>query len=173
MQMIKQPKLSSNALLRALFLLAGMLALTVSAQEEERSLLVYFDHGRLDVFPESMIADQQTVRGQLRIVTSTDTVFCYDQSQVDSTVTLQQSQLDARMPHITQLKLNNKYNDQVYTDVIADIQGDSLITAQVGAIGKWLTPSIQFSNDSACIYVGTELQQNKTSRRSFAERISA
>ena len=171
MQMIKQPKLSSSALLRALFLLAGMLALTASAQEEERSLLVYFDHGRLDVFPESMIAEKQTVRGQLRIVTSTDTVFCYDQSQVDSTVTLQQSQLDARMPHITQLKLNNKYNDQVYTDVIADIQGDSLITAQVGAIGKWLTPSIQFSNDSACIYVGTELQQNKTSRRSFANDV--
>ncbi|MCR5131267.1 MAG: CotH kinase family protein [Prevotella sp.] len=155
----------------ALFLLTGLFALTISAQDEEKNLLVYFDNGRLDVFPDSMIAQQQTARQQLRLTTITDTTFCYDESQIDSVVTLTQQQLDQRLPHITQIKFNNKYNDQVFTDVIAEIQNDSLITAQIGAIGKWLTPSIQASHDSACFYVGKELQVNKSSRRSFANDV--
>lgn len=136
---------------------------------DEKYVLVYHHGGSLDAFPQSVYADGQYANGQYRVTTVNDTVFCYDESTLDSVVISTHAELQGRMPSITQFKINNKYNDQVYTDVVADIIGDSLITAQIGAIGKWLTPSIQLSADDVRLYIGRQQQLSKQSRRDFSE----
>ena len=139
---------------------------------DEKMVLVYYGGGQLDVFPESMLASApQTVNDQYHVTVVGDTTFCYDEEHIDSVVVRRYSELLDRMPMITQFKVNNKYNDQVYVDVLADIKEDSVITASIGTIGHWLTPSVQFSDPSALLYVGTERQQNKLSRRSFANDV--
>ena len=155
-----------------LLLLAGpLMAVQGWAADDGKMLLVYYRDAsglqRLDVFPESMLTDWKDVQGQWRVSTVADTAFCYNDARVDSVVVRTKAEVGNRLASIVQLKFNNKYNDQVYTDVVADITGDSLITARVAGIGKWLTPSVQFSNDSARLYVGRELQLNKQSRRKF------
>lgn len=156
--------------MKHLFTLLSLLSfVAASAQNsDENYVLVYHHGGSLDAFPESVFADGQNVNGQYLLTTVNDTVFCYDQSNLDSIVVSPFGQLKDRMPSITQFKINNKYNDQVFTDVIADITGDSLITAQIGAIGKWLTPSVQLSDDNARLYLGRYLQQSKQSRHDFS-----
>ena len=155
-----------------LLLLAGpLMAVQGWAADDGKMLLVYYRDAselqRLDAFPESMLTDWKDVQGQWRVSTVADTAFCYNDARVDSVVVRTKAEVGNRLASIVQLKFNNKYNDQVYTDVVADITGDSLITARVAGIGKWLTPSVQFSDDSARLYVGRELQLNKQSRRKF------
>ena len=149
-----------------------MMALQGRAADNEKMLLVYYRGTdglqRVDVFPEDiLLTNSENVNGQMRLVTVNDTVFCYNEETIDSVAILTRKQVENRLPSIVQLKFNNKYNDQVFSDVVADIAGDSVITATVGAIGKWLTPSIQVSDDSARIYVGRERQWSKQSRLRF------
>ena len=113
------------------------------APSDEKLVMVYYDNGRLDVFPEAVVESRENVRGQLRITTVSDTSFYYNLSRVDSVVVRTKDEINGRLASITQLKFNNKYNDQVFSDVFADIVQDSIITASIGAIGKWLTPSFQ------------------------------
>lgn len=159
-------------ILLMLLLLMPLVAQQGRAADEEKLLLVYY-HGaddlqRLDVFPtELLLGNSEYVNGQLRVVTVNDTAFCYNEATVDSVAILTKKEVMGRLPSIVQLKFNNKYNDQVFTDVVADIAGDSVVTATVGAIGKWLTPSIQVSDDSARIFVGREQQLSKQSRLRF------
>lgn len=153
-----------------------MMALQGRAADNEKMLLVYYRGTdglqRVDVFPaEMLLGNSEYVNGQLRVVTVNDTVFCYNDASIDSVAIRTKKEVADRLPSIVQLKFNNKYNDQVFTDVVADIAGDSVITATVGAIGKWLTPSIQVSDDSARIYVGRERQWSKQSRRRFDKDI--
>lgn len=137
----------------------------------EKFVLVYYDKGKLDAFPETVVESRENVNGQLRITTVSDTSFYYNQSRIDSVVVRTKGEISGRLASITQLKFNNKYNDQVFSDVFADITGDSVITARIGAIGKWLTPSFQLSDDNARVYIGRERQESKKSRRSFAKDV--
>lgn len=151
-------------------LLSLLFFVAASAQDnDEKYILIYHHGGCLDAFPPSVYTEWQNVNGQLRLTTVNDTVFCYDEDNVDSVAIRTADEIQDRLPSITQFKINNKYNDQVFSDVIADIIGDSLITAQIGAIGKWLTPSIQLSDDNARLYIGRQQQLSKQSRRSFRD----
>ena len=159
-------------ILLLLLLLMPLVAQQGRAADNDKLLLVYYrgtdGMQRLDVFPtDLLIGNSEYVNGQLRVVTANDTAFCYNEATVDSVATLTKKEVMSRLPSIVQLKFNNKYNDQVFTDVVADIAGDSVVTATVGAIGKWLTPSIQVSDDSARIFVGRERQLSKQSRLRF------
>ena len=141
------------------------------APSDEKFVLVYYDKGKLDAFPEAVVASRENVRGQLRITTVSDTSFYYNESRIDSVVVRTREELNGRLASITQVKYNNKYNDQVYDDVFADIVEDSVITARIGAIGKWLTPSFQLTDDNARLYIGCERQESKKSRRSHANDV--
>ena len=159
-------------ILLLLLLLMPLVAQQGRAADNDKLLLVYYRGTdglqRLDVFPtELLLGNSEYVNGQFRVVTANDTAFCYNEATVDSVATLTKKEVMSRLPSIVQLKFNNKYNDQVFTDVVADIAGDSVVTATVGAIGKWLTPSIQVSDDSARIFVGRERQLSKQSRLRF------
>ena len=130
---------------------------------EEDSIYVYFNGYRLDVFPSSYIKSQMEANGQLRVTVVNDTTYCYDLDRIDSVC----YHRPKTMPSFSSFKFNNKYNDQVFTDVEASIIGDSLIMARVGAIGKWLTPSFQLGEETDRVYIDGQRQQSKVNRRKF------
>ena len=139
-----------------------MLPLLTMAAEGD-SLYVFFNGYRLDVFPSSYIESQVEANNQLRITVINDTTYCYDLDRIDSVC----HQRPNHMPSFSSFKFNNKYNDQVFTDVEANIIGDSLITARVGAIGKWLTPSFQLNEETDRVYLDGQRQQSKVNRHKF------
>ena len=135
----------------------------VAAAAGSDSLFVYFNGYRLDVFPSSYIKSREEANRQLRITVVSDTTYCYDLDRIDSIC----HERPKDMPSFASFKFNNKYNDQVFQDVEADIEGDSLITARIGAISKWLTPSFQVAGGKDHVYMGGQRQQSKVSRHKF------
>ncbi|MGM9693292.1 MAG: CotH kinase family protein, partial [Alloprevotella sp.] len=137
-----------------------------AAQEAQTgdSLFVYSKNGTADVFPAALLKGHASSEGQLRITLNNDSVIYYAESELDSVRTAGPSLAD--LPTFTSFKFNNKYNPQVFTDVIAAIDGDH-ITASVGAIGKRLTPSFQLSGQGARVYVDGAEQVSKVSRPRF------
>lgn len=137
-----------------------------AAQEAQTgdSLFVYSKNGTADVFPAALLKGHASEEGQLRITLNNDSVVYYNESDLDSVRTSGPSLAD--LPVFTSFKFNNKYNAQVFTDVIATISGDR-ITASVGAIGKRLTPSFQLSEQGARVYVDGAEQESKVSRLRF------
>ena len=161
---MKTVRLHVRMLLVVMLMMLPMLAMAA----EGDSLYVYFNGYRLDVFPSSYITSQVEANGQLRITVINDTTYCYDLDRIDS-VCYHRPQ---NMPSFSSFKFNNKYNDQVFTDVEANIIGDSLITARVGAIGKWLTPSFQLSEETDRVYIDGQRQESKVNRRKFDKDVT-
>ena len=99
----------------------------------------------------------------IRLTLLNDSVVAYPLSEVERCETSRPQDL----PVFTSFKFNNKYNDQVYTDVQAELVSDTLVQATVGAIGKRLTPSFQLNDAGAKAYVEGRLQESKVSRLRF------
>ena len=75
-------------------------------------------------------------------------------------------------PQFESFKFNNKFNDQLYTDAIGEIdEANGKITASVGCIGKRLTPSFKLP-EGACAYIDGVLQESKKSRPRFDETVT-
>lgn len=80
------------------------------------------------------------------------------------------------LPRFTSYKFNNKFNDQLFTDAVAE-EG-SLMTADtiripVACIGKRLTASFQMDNDTlARAWVGKVRQHSKETRQRFDHPIT-
>ncbi len=138
------------------------------AQEAADDLYVYLQNGGLKVFPRDLLKGYAEVNGSLVVTLQNDIkarfaladVVRYDTTPPDT------------LPHFTSFKFNNKYNDQVFTDVIATLDGEERVTAEVGAIGKRLTPSFQFNQENVHAYVDGQLQQSKVSRLRFDHDIT-
>ena len=141
-------------------------AVSGTAQETQTgdSLFVYSKNGTADVFPAALLKGHASLDGRLCVTLNNDSVVYYNESELDSVRTAGPSLVD--LPVFTSFKFNNKYNAQVFTDVIASIDGDR-ITASVGAIGKRLTPSFQLSEQGAKVYVDGAEQVSKVSRLRF------
>ena len=154
-------------LLPFLLLLLALPA-TLRAQEAAEDLYVYLKNGGLKVFPREWLqgyAEKDgslvvSLRNDLRATFALSDVARYDATPPDT------------LPHFTSFKFNNKYNDQVFTDVFATLDGEDRVTAEVGAIGKRLTPSFQFNQVNVSAYVDGVLQQSKVSRHRFDRDIT-
>lgn len=145
----------------------SMQAETTSITTDADTLFVYLKNGRLDVYPPEVVKNQ-AIDEQGGVVTTLDgKSHVYQSAQVDSI----SNHGPKNMPTFTSFKFNNKFNGQVFTDVQCEIGPDGLITGSVNAIGKWLTPSFQLSDEDASVYIGRQLQHSKVSRRSFAEPV--
>ncbi len=166
---------------RYLYVLTAMLWATVAtsfAQSDGNTpslgggqgevLFVFLKSGGFDAFPQSMLVARENSGGELRLKTIDGSEFTYAESDVEK---ITDSRPDTPLPVLTSFKYNNKYNDQLHIDAEAVIQGDSLLTVTVGAIGRWLTPSFQLSDDEAGLYLGTELLESKVSRHPVADDV--
>ena len=136
------------------------------AQEDTSHLYVYLKDGKVDAYPQEVMKSKEQTEQELRIVLKNDSLIAYPLSEVDS---LGRAPVD--FPVFTSFKFNNKYNENIYTDVYATIGADS-VKASVGAIGKWLTPSFKLSAEGALVYVDGDLQQSKVSRQHFDEPVA-
>lgn len=127
------------------------------------TLCVRLKTGMTDVFGPDILTDYEQTSDSLRLRLATDTIIRYELKSIESIDTR-----PGKLPTFTSYKFNNKYNDQLPTDVIAEITPDA-VTASVGAIGKWLTASFNLSDPQAKAYVNGKEQTSKVSRLHFNE----
>ena len=81
-------------------------------------------------------------------------------------------QTPADLPAFSVYKFNNKFNSQLFTDVICEDPTQSTINLQAGCIGKWLTASFQFTCEGTKAWVSGVRQRSKKTRQSFASPIT-
>lgn len=147
----------------------ALLCLTASAGAQvQDSLFVKLNNGELYVFPSLLTSNIANENNQLVVTTKDGTVYRY----ANSDIAYKGMQNTAELPVLTSFKLNNKYNDQVFTDVIGEITTDNRIKMQVGAIGRWLTPSFNVEPITAKVYVNGEEQMSKETRLNFANPVT-
>ena len=154
-------------LLQAVGLSSKVLQPSADADALNDTLFVYLNDGGMDAYPSSLASISRLPDGAVEAVWKDGTIITYPAEEVDSI----SHAAPAVLPRLTQLKINNKHNDQVFTDVLADITDDGQVNLQIGAIGKWLTPSFQLSDESATAYIGHEPQQSMVSRHRFDKAI--
>lgn len=151
---------------RLLLLLLLVLGLQISIlAEQQKPLYIYLSNGGLDIFPVEVYKAYEENDSELKITLVNDSVIVYSASEVDSLGAAPQ------LPEFTSFKFNNKYNDQVFVDVEANVTPD-VVTATVGAIGKRLTPSFQLSSPTAKAYVNGVEQVSKVSRLRFDKTVT-
>ena len=127
---------------------------------------VYMKSGEVHLFPTDIVSGVEQDNEAVRIKLMNDISFSYLLSEVEKV----SNSAPDNAPTFTSFKFNNKYNDQVFTDVEATITPDA-VQATIGAIGKWLTPSFQFSDERAKAWVDGKEQQSKKGRVNFANDV--
>ena len=142
-------------------LLGMILPVNVSGAESADTLFLKLSDGGIQAFPKAMIKSQTQRGSTLTITTIHGKTYEYVNA-VESDENPIKEWAD-----ITEFKFNNKYNDQLHTDVFAEI-GANTLTAKIGAIGKWLTPSFVLSTEDANLYLNNEKLVTRESRRSYA-----
>ena len=151
-----------------LFSLSFLLLMCVGTQSQTPdTTFVYLRDGGVDAYASDLARVGMLTGNGLEVVWGDETVIGYAAADIESV----SKEAPDNLPQFTSFKINNKYNDQVYADVAADIKGDDVGLA-IGCIGKWLTPSFQLSDDMAAAYIGDERQWSKKSRRRFDRDIT-
>ncbi len=131
------------------------------------ALHVYLKDGRLEAYPKVYVTKFSETNGQLVIDTNMGQTFTYALADVDSV----SETAPTDFPTFESFKFNNKYNDQVFTDVDGEIIADTVF-ATICAIGKRLTPSFKLTEDEKVeVYVKNEQQESKVSRLRFDKDI--
>lgn len=149
--------------LALLAIVCGLLLPSSTAKAEgEDTLFVYKTDGSVTAFPTRYIQSQAQAGGQLTITVTGGETYVFNQSELSAT---SHTAPEAR-PTMDSFKFNNKFNDQLFTDV-EGIIADGHITADVGTIGKWLVPSFQVSSEDAKVYIGDVEQVSKVTRNKF------
>ena len=120
---------------------------------------VNFHDGTVYVFPDSCVATMTTTEETVSFTAMDGTVYTYPSSHIESVTQAPVKDL----PSITSFKFNNKYNYQVISDAVGEINGNE-ITAQVIGIGKRLTASYELSDNKARLYDGYNELQSKANR---------
>ena len=125
------------------------------------ALHVYLNDGRVEAYPLEYVTEHSETGGQLVIATNigqTSTYALADVARVSE-------EAPTDFPQFESFKFNNKFNDQLFTDALGEIVGDT-VNVTIAAIGKRLTPSFKVP-EGTLVYVGSELQESKASRLRF------
>ena len=141
---------------------ALLLWATIASAQPADTTFVYLNNGCVDAYPADLATVGDMVGGTLEVIWNDNTIVSY--AADDIACVTHKGPKD--LPQLTSFKINNKFNDQVYTDVEATVS-DRRIDLQLGCIGRWLTPSFQLSDEQAAAYIGSELQRSKISRRRY------
>lgn len=117
------------------------------------ALHVFLSDGRIEAYPLQYVTNFTEADGRLVIETNIDETFTYELSEVDSIKT----DAPTDFPTFNSFKFHKNYNDQVFTTVTCEMEGDTLY-ASIGAIGKRLTPLYTLLDDNIDVYVNGKLQ---------------
>ncbi len=148
------------------FLATLLISAAGAMAQPSDTTFVYLKGGVVDAYPSDLAQVGPLTDDGMEVIWGDKTIVRY---AVGDIVRVSHEAPEG-LPQLTMFKINNKYNDQVFTDVEADIVGDE-VNLQIGCIGKWLTPSFQLSDERATAFIGSEKQQSKVSRHRFANDI--
>jgi len=129
------------------------------------ALHVFLTDGRVEAYPLEYVTSYTESDGKLLIQTSIGQDFTYDLTEVDHV----SEEAPTDLPTFESFKFNNKFNDQLFTDALGEMVGDTVFVT-IAAIGKRLTPSFKIP-DEVEVYVNGVLQSSKESRLRFDEDI--
>lgn len=149
--------------------LLSMVGTIVSAQTSD-TLYLTFTNGNIAAFPMANVTKIDSCN-QLSIdvqVGNRSTSFVYPLPTIKK---MSYSYPTDTLPHFRTYKFNNKYNDQVFSDVDATISGTQ-ITAVVPCIGHWLTPSFSLSDSLSTVKVNNVLQKSHVNKLNFRDTVS-
>ena len=118
-----------------------------SVKAQNDTLFVVSEKG-LTAFPEALLSHTDQQGDWIQLTDIHGQTYTFDHASVTRNLSVEH-------PTLSQFKFNNKYNDQVFSDVVCSIDGDSLVTATVPAIGKWLNASFSLSQPDAMLYADT------------------
>ena len=141
--------------------LLGCLCAPVTAyagddETKEDSIFVEKNDGSLDIFPASAVVEETIDEAYLKVVTLGGSEFLYRLDDLKS----YDHQMLLNRPTLTSFKFNNKFNHQLFTDVLCEITADNKIVNMEGypvrAFAHWLTPSFKRSDARAEVYLDDE-----------------
>ncbi len=141
---------------------------SISAQTSADTIFVYHSDGRLHAFPMALVKSQRQTTKMFEVVAVDGKEYRYDLNALDGVSTVGPDSL----PRFAEFKFNNKFNDQVYQDVVCNISAQHVITASVPCVGKWLTPSFPLYETDAEVYANGVRQVSKQSRLDFSSPIA-
>lgn len=121
----------------------------------------------VDAFPMALVDDVEETENTLKITALDGNIYEYNWQHI-----LNYGKEAPEYPRFTSFKFNNKYNDDVYSDVQCEIDDKGLITASVPCIGHRLTPSFGVSDELAVAYVNGVRQVSKKSRHRFDKAVN-
>ena len=132
------------------------------------SIFVYLANGRLDVYPYTTISDYTADENQMVIKTTDNTSHIYGADEIESVSLF----APTNKPSFVSFTFNHDDNRHLLKDVTCKLAEDGTMTATVPAIGKWLAPSFECSDNEAKVYVGRDWQHSRTTRQSFAQPVA-
>ena len=138
------------------------------ARENDVTHFFSLTDGSSMIFPDRFIEQWDEDEAYIRLTLKGDTAVTIAKSHIVS----QSNEYQGELPVIESFKFNNKFNDQLFTDAIGEIDEEhGRIKVVVGCIGKRLTPSFQLS-EGAKAYINGERQYSKQTRRRFDEPVT-
>lgn len=145
--------------------LACLLMPTILFAQNISDYYVYFSDGNVEAYPKEFVKALDQTSENITITLINDSVLTWLATDI-----LQICDESPIYPQFTDFKFDDKLNHQLSYDVDAIV--DSLsVTATVGAIGKWLTPSFKTDSKVTLVYVGDEQQYSGQSRLRFANDV--
>lgn len=152
---------------KLLWLLAMALVVPqmLCSQTDGNSHYIYFANGNVKAFPKEYVKELDNDGGRCTITLVNDSTISWNASEISEI-----SDVKPDYPRFTFFELNDKHNDQLFSDVEATITDDR-VTASVGGIGKWLTPTFEMDSSDGIAFVGGNRQTSEESRLRFAEPV--
>ena len=126
---------------------------------------IYFVNGNVISYPKEYVKSLTTGNGTCSITLINDSIIEWKSNEIDSI-----SSVKPDYPQFTGVEFNDKHNKQLFEDVEATIASDN-VTATVGAIRKWLTPTFTLDSDDGIAYVDGIRQESEKSRLRFANPV--
>lgn len=138
-----------------------------TARAQNDTLFLEMTDNSMLILPQKYIEKQTENSRSIIFELKGDTTITINKSDIQNTY----STFPYVRPAFESFKFNNKFNDQLYTDAIGEIdEANGKINVSVGCIGKRLTPSFKLP-DGVCAYVDGELQHSKESRPRFDKTV--
>lgn len=136
-----------------------------NTEQEQKTDTVFFEltDSSSMIIPRAYIEKWEENDQYITLTLAGDTAITIAKSHIVS----QDSVYHGTLPKFESYKFNNKFNDQLYTDAIGEIDHENgKVTVKVGCIGKRLTPSFQLP-DGAKAYIDGKRQYSKQTRLRF------
>ncbi len=147
-----------------ILLIGAKMPVSASTMADNDTLFFELTDSSMMIFPREYIEQQSEEGKYIRLQLKGDTTVSIAKSHIRSQSNTYNG---GEHPRFESFKFNNKFNDQLYTDVEGTIdEANGRITAKVGCIGKRLTPSFKVP-DGANAYINGQRQFSKQSRLRF------